>query len=193
MKSLICVAIVAVALIFAGSAFAAPIYCPLNGHSYEAFGGTFDWNVASANAVANGGYLATLTDENENEWVWSHLGNVSYYWIGGIQDPDGVEPASGWGWVTGEAWDYTNWNGGEPNDSSFYGYNDDNIQLWTNGKWNDINGDSSNALYGTDSQSGNAYYQGYIVEYSGSVVPEPASMALFGIGLAGLLKLRRKK
>src|SRR5262249_27254398 len=40
------------------------------------------------------------------------------HWIGGYQDrgaPDYSEPAGGWRWVTGGKWDYTNWNGGEPN------------------------------------------------------------------------------
>lgn len=183
-------------LLSCGNVFALPIYSPVTGHYYEAVSGTYDWSVAKSSAEGssyNGifGYLAVLTSQAENDWVWANLGNPSYYWIGGSQDPLGIEPAGGWGWVTGETWAYTNWNAGEPNDSSIFGNIDDNIQLWNNGKWNDINGISSNSIYGTSSPSGSTYYQGYIVEYA--AVPEPVSLSFLGIGLFGLLKLRKRK
>ena len=63
------------------------------------------------------GYLATLTDQAENDFVYS-MGNPQWHWVGGFQNlnsPTYSEPSGGWEWVTGEAWVYENWHPGEPN------------------------------------------------------------------------------
>ncbi len=127
-------------------------------------------------------HLATIGSPEENSFIFN-LGVEDHpYWLGGYQD-DGTAPDQGWNWVTGESWNYTDWAPGEPND---YGGTAENALAFAffegNGTWNDAP-DSTRYL-------GNG---GYIVEYESNPVPEPATMLLFGAGLAGLAVVRRKK
>lgn len=183
-----------------------------NGNYYEivadigGLGGQF-W--ANAATIAEGrshlgifGHLATLTSAVENAFVAAFVdvtlqanpdiaGAGHHFWIGGRQDPAGSEPDGGWEWITGEAWDYTGWNSGEPNDLGtvgedylLLGYDpDQGLGVWL------------------DSADHQAFF---IVEYeteSGATpVPEPSSLILFGTGLLGLFchyrrnrKLRKKQ
>ena len=109
-----------------------------NGHRYMIFGGC-DWLSAQEICESLGGYLATLTDENENMAVYNFMKSQSisgaYF---GMLDPekDGV-----WEWVTGEAFEYSNWAVNEPNGrDEYYGAFDKQYNL---GQWNDINGGST--------------------------------------------------
>ena|ERR1035441_9360490 len=76
--------------------------------------------------------------------------------------------AGHWAWVTGEAWSYTNWLPGAPNDIPA---GQDNLHFHSGipntpgGAWDDINGDDGNI-------------GGYVIE----VVPEPSSLAILGCG-----------
>ncbi len=143
---------------FGGFVCGQPVQWPLaqggNGHWYEAVllpqGITF--GEASAMATNAGGHLATLTSSAENNFAFSLVTNIAYWfqdgagnsqgpWIGGVQSPAGPEPAGGWGWVTGEPWAFTNWSPNEPND---YPFDTDHSQLfglgWPNPQptWNDV-------------------------------------------------------
>lgn len=104
-------------------------------------------NAASLMVNGIGGHLATITSAAENAFVSSLITTASA-WI------DGSDAAveGEWRWMSGpEAGEmfwlgagsgsaqngfYTNWNGGEPNNS---GGNEDGIQMFANGRWNDIN------------------------------------------------------
>jgi len=81
-------------------------------------------------------HLATVTTAEEDQFIVGAFSTEALFgkWLGGLQSPDGEEPSGGWGWVTSEPWEYTNWNGGEPNDA---GGNEDHLEYWDNGKWND--------------------------------------------------------
>jgi len=131
-----------------------------NGHFYEAvFVGTFTtWDIARALAEARGGQLASITSAEENAFVyelirnrpelWSHtaINNALGPWIGGVQSPDGIEPNQGWGWLSGELFEYQNWFAfgtpdGEPNEGE--GGESDYLHFFMgNGPegpfWNDI-------------------------------------------------------
>lgn len=137
------------------------------------------WNdaQAGAQAIGMGWDLATITSAAEQAFIDANVfGNLSgEYWIGGYQNPL-TEPTAtaGWSWVTGEAWNYTNWSAGEPNDNTgpaseqYLGAN------WNGWYWND------------EGALGNI--AGYVAE---TVIPEPSTIILFGAGLVGLLGIKK--
>jgi hypothetical protein len=134
-----------------------------NGHAYDAIAATegISWTSARAQAAASSlggcaGYLATLTTMEENQFIVDNLPEAlppgrRGYWIGGWQSPGSAEPAGGWTWITGEPFDFTNWNSpDEPND--WLGA-EDAIHLWDDGlgRWNDLASDETTP--------------GYVIEY----------------------------
>lgn len=71
---------------------------------------TASWLEAEAYCESLGGHLATISSKEENEVISSNLSSGHYY-IGATDIAvDGV-----WAWVTGEAFTYSNWSPGEPN------------------------------------------------------------------------------
>lgn len=174
-------------VVWASVASAGPIQWTVasggNGHWYEAISApNTSWTNAKAAAEAAGGHLATITSAAENAFIFDLVplvgGNPSPYWLGGFQSPAFPEPPTnaGWQWVTGEAWSYTNWANGEPNNAS-----EDSLAFAffaPGGVWNDA--PTGYTGYGTG---------GYVVEY----VPDGgATLGLLGGVLLGLGALRRK-
>lgn len=128
-------------------ALAAPVQWLANGHFYEVVSvpETISWEDASAAATAAGGYLATVTSRAENDFVFNLINNPAYWhgysgpWVGGYQSPATQQAVANWRWVTGEAWSYTNWQPGQPNDSG--GSAEDKLQFGFGtlvNNWNDI-------------------------------------------------------
>ena len=62
---------------------------------------------AKAYCESLGGYLATITSQEEQDFVASLASNVDYhdFWIGGSDDGSEGE----WYWMNGEPWEYTAW------------------------------------------------------------------------------------
>jgi len=166
-----------------------------NGHFYEAFivPEGITWTDARAAAIAAGGDLATITSPQENEFVfglindpayWTHPGGWYGPWLGGFQTPQSAvpiqDPAADWNWVTGEPWgDFVTWTDLEPDDSS--GLEENRLfydapyyaSAWAS-TWGDkIDGGSANLLPIS-----------YVVETN--AVPEPTSLAIWGMGAACL-------
>ena len=158
-----------------------------NGHWYEAVVnpyGPLEWSDAHFQAEAVGGYLATITSQAENDFVFGLVNDDTYWnqlpsgyhgpWLGGRQEWDTWD----WGWVTGEPWGYTNWAPNEPNDD--FGRTFENrMHFWSAGSpqpaavWGDT---AEFGTYGVPPLS-------YVVE----VVPEPSTLVLLAMGVVGLL------
>ncbi len=101
-----------------------------NDHYYEVVvrENGISWTDAKAEAEAQGGYLATITSQDENNFVYDLVDDPSYWnvlpvygtyslgpWIGGFRPEDaGPDVNEGWQWVTGEDWSYENWTNLEP-------------------------------------------------------------------------------
>jgi len=103
-----------------------------NGHSYYRSTGSMTWTNARTACSNMGGHLVTVTTAAENSFIY---GLWPSGWIGLTDEV--IEGT--WKWVTGEAYSYTSWNGGEPNNSG----NEDYIQFVGAGKWNDLNNNNS--------------------------------------------------
>lgn len=170
------------AFLIAVSAHAAPIQWTGNGHSYDVYllDPVLTWEDARDAAEEKGGYLATITSADENEFVWdlvSDKDNFSSYWLGGYQTDGNDEPKGNWAWVSGEEWDYTNWAPGEPDDNTVGGNKQNYLHFWPNdGLWDDM--------------ENGRYMAGYVVEFE--PVPEPGTFVLFGFGIAGLVGMRKR-
>lgn len=148
-----------------------------NGHTYEVVQLTtpIGWNDARAAAELRGGYLATLTSAAENAFVAELVsaGGRNAF-LGGYQSNPWAPANETWTWVTGEAWDFTAWTDGEPNDQG--SPNESFLEMFTIGSWNDV----------PESGSGYAEYA-YVVE----IVPSPAA-ALCALCAPLALRYRRR-
>ncbi len=97
-------------------------------HYYEAVyvsSGNLNWYQAASLAQDAGGYLASITSEEENTFIFNLVSDPKYFWsfpeegkhhgisigpfLGGYQPEGSPEPDGGWSWLSGEAWGYTNW------------------------------------------------------------------------------------
>lgn len=98
---------------------------PVNGHWYRAFrtNNPLSWTEARNLAQGVGGYLATPNSAAENNHIFSMVSSSNFWtgvrgpWLGGFQAAGQQNPASGWQWVSGEAWGFTQWAQGQPDDA----------------------------------------------------------------------------
>ena len=196
MRIVLTVGAAAAGLLTACGVSAAPVQWLIsaggNGHFYEFVTNTvldvgpanISWNdaVAAAAAMTLGtetGYLATATSQGENDFLVGLSNKLA--WLGGSDAGDEGNFTWRTGPETGQAFSYTNWNGGEPNNCCG---GENYLQIdWasTTGGWNDAAGGTFD---GTSTPN-------YFVEYnSGGAdtggVPEPASWALMILGFGGV-------
>lgn len=115
-----------------------------NGHYYRIVTTEVTWDQANSHATADGAYLATVTSQDEENFIanlpgWSH---VRYgVWTGGQSLDVNLQDSSHWSWTTGpEAgsdFTYMAWRSGEPN-----GWGDDTVSYMViedrGADWNDV-------------------------------------------------------
>ncbi len=87
------------------------------GHRYELVPGELSWEDAKAKAEAMGGHLATVTSQEENEWLQATFATqldrnvmASSFWLGGFADTN----EGPWQWVTAEPFTFAAWAKGQP-------------------------------------------------------------------------------
>jgi len=170
-------------------------------HYYEAVyisSGNLNWFQAAYLAQDAGGYLVSLTNKEENTFVFDLVSDEKYFWtflkgtgrmnhyqisigpfLGGYQPVGSEEPKGGWRWLSGEAWNYSNWaenlddgitdkdprGNTQPSDSGnsrhgqrVMGFGEMNIPVAT---WGDYMDDVG--TYGQERTPGRSY--GFIIEY----------------------------
>lgn len=147
--------ILALFLLIAASVTAQPVQWTEeaggNGHFYLAVPSDvvgLDWSDARVMAEGMGGYLATVTSAEDNEWIWLNLGTPEQHYLGGHRS------GTGWAWITGEPWSFTAWAPWEPNNANG---GEPYLEYAHNMDWNDV-GDLDLGI------------QGFIVEWDEGVV-----------------------
>lgn len=174
------------ALVMVGQANAALFHwADGNGHYYEYVQTSLNWHDAKIAAEEAHGYLAVITTNAENLFVWDTFNHPMGAWLGGYQHPDVSLPYGSWNWITDDGWDWTEWQPGEPNDGG------DGVE---DNAENHL-GYNSNYDYRTWGDFHYSNLRKYIVEYdtNPSLVPIPAAFWLFCSGLLGLIGLARRK
>jgi len=85
-----------------------------NGHTYCVFDHSSDWKEAKRYCESRGGHLATISSQEENNYLYQFMQASGYSdAFFGFTDEDSEGE---WSWVTDEPVIYTNWKDGEPND-----------------------------------------------------------------------------
>lgn len=116
-----------------------------NGHYYQVYDNSMTWTEAKEYCEKLGGHLVTITTADEQSFVESIIknGTKSCYWLGGTDE----EAEGNWKWITGEAFSYTHWRKGQPDnyntENYLMMYKDSNQFNAGNafGYWNDLKDD----------------------------------------------------
>ncbi|WP_422037132.1 caspase family protein [Roseibium sp.] len=123
------------------------------------------WEMASQLAQAAGGYLATVSSEAENDFIYTlfskdpkfvreRQGNMHGPGFGLIQISRSTEPSGGWSWINGEDLTFTNWAQGQPNNENgeehygeFFGAGRQKTGQSGPNTWNDVSVGAQQGLY----------------------------------------------
>lgn len=160
-------AVLAGAMIAPVCASAQIVYNPTNQTYYErVLAPNISWDSAWTAAElreyqGRTGNLACITSAGERDFVAANFGSTLPLWLGAHRTSNGSNPALGWEWVSGEAWSFTAWAAGEPN--NFAGQEQYLMLAHNPFAWNDCAN-----LCGA---------QGYIVEYPVNPPPQRGNPA----------------
>lgn len=82
-----------------------------------------NWLASRAETKIDGrwwkGSLASVTSQEENDWVWANLKQPAGYWLGGWWNWSSTDNKPGWNWVSGDKWNWTNWGKGASTSASW--------------------------------------------------------------------------
>lgn len=120
-----------------------------NGHTYTLTSDALTWHAAQQEAIALGGYLVSINDKAENDWITSKLMPIiaqsplaiksgiqkGTAWIG--YSEKNIEGT--WVWEDNSNSIYTNWFPGEPNNTMTAPSGEDVTHIYADGTWNDLN------------------------------------------------------
>jgi len=111
MKKLFAVMILAIAL-SAGCVYAESEEVTFNGHTYQRIDIETSWTSAKSYCENIGGHLATVTSQQEDDFIYSVLvkPGKNNAWLGASDEAREGD----WKWVTGEMWTYKNWDTNQP-------------------------------------------------------------------------------
>ena len=101
-----------------------------NGHYYKVFNDPMYWSEAKKECEDKGGYLATVTSEEECDFIAGLIEDnkeKKNYWLGGSDHENEGE----WRWVTGESWTYSRWRVNQPDnrDTDTEDHDQDYLQM----------------------------------------------------------------
>jgi hypothetical protein len=172
-----------------------PILNPANGHDYYLLSPN-NATGAEADAVQLGGFLATVRNQAENDWLYNTFGDYGgvhrLLWIG-LHDVTGTFD---WQWYSGEPFVYNHWSSTEPNSEGverfvyMYGpgwqfdfpVNDRRPSYWNNYR------NVATEFVGTPPFGATPIYGiAEVVPTISTTVPEPSSVAMLSVGLASLI------
>ena len=163
---------------------AVPVLSDVDGHLYDAVAedGGITWTDAraAAEAMSSGscqGYLASITTEAENNFILKEFQAVAPmigigYWIGGYQDPGTTPADAGWKWVSGEAFAFSPWVAGAPDDGGPLG-DEDAIYFVS------VSAGGFGGEIGWDDMNQSETAPGYVVEFDGACSEDEVMEVLF--------------
>ncbi len=105
-----------------------------NGRIYKIFNVQLSWFDAYTYCDNLSGHLVTITSQDEQTFIETYMNSQSFgteAWIGSYSD------GAKWQWITDEAFDYTNWDGRQPDCD--WGYEFFGTINHGFGRWNDRN------------------------------------------------------
>lgn len=138
-------------------------------HTYQIVVEDVSWQEANDRAQAAGGYLATITSQEEFEAICAQADQaavatgVRYLWLGGRMG------SAGWSgtdcWITGEDFTFAAWYPGEPSGQDEDGTPEDVLCMWNveNSGWS-FNDQRNDLLTVLPEVSGKV---GYVIEFEG--------------------------
>lgn len=121
----------------------AAAYVTYEGHIYARYDMNLSWKLANTFCETAGGHLATITSEREKAVIEKLLEGAPFgkYWIGATD----ADWEGGWQWITGEPFEWTDWDSGQPDNSDYEEEGENYLEMGSGfgNHWNDNYGENT--------------------------------------------------